>query len=49
MGKLEVAMGLETAHPEILERLNKRMTLTMFAERRDCCGKTRSICVLLFW
>ena len=31
-GKLEVAMGLETAHPEILERLNKRMTLEMFAE-----------------
>lgn len=30
-GKLEVAMGLETAHPEILERLNKRMTLEMFA------------------
>jgi hypothetical protein len=31
-GKLEVAMGLETAHAEILERLNKRMTLEMFAE-----------------
>jgi radical SAM enzyme (TIGR01210 family) len=31
-GKLEVAMGLETAHPEILERLNKRMTLEMFAD-----------------
>jgi archaeosine synthase beta-subunit len=31
-GKLEVAMGLETAHVEILERLNKRMTLKMFAE-----------------
>jgi len=31
-GKLEVAMGLETAHVEILERLNKRMTLEMFAE-----------------
>ncbi len=26
-GKLEVAMGLETVHPEILPRLNKRMTL----------------------
>lgn len=25
-------MGLETAHREILERLNKRMTLEMFAE-----------------
>jgi archaeosine synthase beta-subunit len=28
---LEVAMGLETAHPEVLERLNKRMTLELFA------------------
>ncbi len=25
-GRLEVAMGLETAHPAVLERLNKRMT-----------------------
>jgi radical SAM enzyme (TIGR01210 family) len=31
-GRLEVAMGLETAHREVLERLNKRMTLEMFAE-----------------
>jgi radical SAM enzyme (TIGR01210 family) len=30
-GKLEIAMGLETAHAEILERLNKRMTLELFA------------------
>jgi hypothetical protein len=29
-GRLEVAMGLETAHPEVLERLNKRMTLEQF-------------------
>jgi radical SAM enzyme (TIGR01210 family) len=29
-GRLEVAMGLETAHPETLEKLNKRMTLGMF-------------------
>jgi radical SAM enzyme (TIGR01210 family) len=29
-GGLEVAMGLETAHPEILERLNKRMSLKQF-------------------
>jgi archaeosine synthase beta-subunit len=28
---LEVAMGLETAHPEVLARLNKRMTLEQFA------------------
>lgn len=29
--QLEVAMGLETVHPEILERLNKRMTLDQFS------------------
>jgi radical SAM enzyme (TIGR01210 family) len=29
-GRLEVAMGLETAHPEVLERLNKRMTRDQF-------------------
>lgn len=28
---LEVAMGLETAHPEVLEKLNKRMTLDQYA------------------
>jgi archaeosine synthase beta-subunit len=30
-GKLEVAMGLETAHPQILDKLNKQMTLQTFA------------------
>jgi hypothetical protein len=30
-GILEVAMGLETAHPQILERLNKRMNLEQFS------------------
>jgi archaeosine synthase beta-subunit len=30
--RLEVAMGLETVHPEALERLNKRMTLEQFAD-----------------
>ena len=29
-GRLEVAMGLETAHPTVLEKLNKRMTLDSF-------------------
>jgi radical SAM enzyme (TIGR01210 family) len=29
--QLEVAMGLETVHPEALERLNKRITLNQFA------------------
>ena len=30
-GRLEVAMGLETIHPRVLERLNKRMTLEQYA------------------
>jgi archaeosine synthase beta-subunit len=30
-GRLEVAMGLETAHPEVLAKLNKRMTLDQFS------------------
>ncbi len=30
-GELEVAMGLETAHAQILERLNKKLTLAQFA------------------
>jgi radical SAM enzyme (TIGR01210 family) len=34
-GRLEVAMGLETAHPELLEKLNKRMTLDQFAAAAD--------------
>ncbi|HEX4308510.1 MAG TPA: hypothetical protein VHZ25_00715 [Acidobacteriaceae bacterium] len=32
VGRLEVAMGLETVHKEILGRLNKRMTLEQFEE-----------------
>jgi archaeosine synthase beta-subunit len=31
-GELEVAVGLETAHAGVLERLNKRMTLESFAQ-----------------
>ena len=31
-GRLEVAIGLETAHPVVLERLNKRMTLESFTQ-----------------
>lgn len=31
-GTLEVALGLETIHPEALERLNKRMTLGSYAD-----------------
>lgn len=30
-GELEVAVGLETAHPAVLARLNKRMTLASYA------------------
>ena len=33
--KLEVAIGLETVHPGILERLNKRMDLPMFRRAAD--------------
>jgi radical SAM enzyme (TIGR01210 family) len=29
-GRLEVAVGLETAHPDVLARLNKKMTLDTF-------------------
>lgn len=29
--RLEVALGLETAHPQVLSKLNKRMTLEQFA------------------
>jgi len=31
-GELQIAMGLETVHPEVLPRLNKQMTLADFAE-----------------
>jgi len=34
-GQLEVAIGLETAHPEVLARLNKRMTLDTFRTAAD--------------
>jgi radical SAM enzyme (TIGR01210 family) len=33
--QLEVAMGLETVHPEVLDRLNKRMTLDQFARSSE--------------
>jgi uncharacterized Fe-S cluster-containing MiaB family protein len=33
--KLEVAMGLETANPEVLEKLNKRMTLELFSRAAE--------------
>ena len=35
IARLEVAMGLETAHPDALERLNKRMTVDQFRRAAD--------------
>ena len=31
-GNLEIAIGLETAHPEVLQKMNKRMTLDEFRQ-----------------
>jgi len=36
---LEVAMGLETVHPEALDRMNKRMTLDQFARSSEYLRK----------
>jgi radical SAM enzyme (TIGR01210 family) len=38
-GRLEVAMGLETAHPEILRLLNKRMSLDQFESAANLLQK----------
>jgi hypothetical protein len=38
-GRLEVAMGLETAHAGILERLNKGMTLASFRRAADSLAR----------
>lgn len=40
--QLEVAMGLETVHPEILERLNKRMTLDQFSAAAECLRRNET-------
>lgn len=34
-GRLEIALGLETAHPDVLARLNKRMTVDDFRRAAD--------------
>lgn len=34
-GELEIALGLETIHPQVLPRLNKRMTLDDFARAAE--------------
>ncbi len=40
-GKLEVAIGLETAHPETLDRLNKRMTVAQFERAAEFLAQRR--------
>ncbi len=40
-GSLEVAMGLETAHPAVLEKLNKRFDLAQFARATECLAAER--------
>jgi radical SAM enzyme (TIGR01210 family) len=44
---LEVAMGLETAHPEALDKLNKRFTLQGFADAADAL-KRRGVALRVF-
>lgn len=49
-GDLEVALGLETIHPEVLPRLNKRMTLSEFrraAQYLRCADISVRVFVLL--
>ncbi len=40
-GSLEVAMGLETAQPEVLEKLNKKFNLTQFARAAEFLAAER--------
>jgi radical SAM enzyme (TIGR01210 family) len=40
-GRLEVAIGLETVHPDVLRRLNKRMTLDQFSSAARWLGDHR--------
>ena len=41
--QLEVAMGLETVHPDALERLHKRMTVDQFADAADALAAPRRV------
>ena len=41
--QLEVAMGLETVHPDALERLHKRMTVDQFADAASRLGAPRRV------
>jgi radical SAM enzyme (TIGR01210 family) len=45
--RLEVAMGLETAHPDALERLHKRMTIDDFAKAADSLRR-RAVALRVF-
>jgi hypothetical protein len=40
-GPLEVALGLETAHPEVLEKLNKKFDLAQFARAAEFLAAER--------
>lgn len=46
-GSLEVAMGLETAHPDALRRLNKGMTVESFTRAAEWLS-TRAVAVRVF-
>ena len=43
-GQLEVAIGLETAHPDVLARLNKKMTLERSGGLPSSCASMTSRC-----
>jgi archaeosine synthase beta-subunit len=45
--QLEVAMGLETVHPDALEQLHKRMTVDQFADAADALRR-RGVLVRVF-
>jgi len=40
-GSLDVALGLETAHPEVLEKLNKKFDLAQFARAAEFLAAER--------
>jgi radical SAM enzyme (TIGR01210 family) len=40
-GSLEVALGLETAHPEVLKKLNKKLNLAQFARTAEFLAAER--------
>lgn len=38
-GRFEVAIGLETVHPELIKKLNKKMSLSLFSEKVSFLNK----------